>query len=79
MLGNPMTNPIPAGLKQIILGLGCFWGAERLFWNLPGIYVTAVGYAGGFTQNPTYEEVVADKPAILKPFSSLRSGKIDVG
>jgi peptide-methionine (S)-S-oxide reductase len=56
VLGNPMTNPVPAGLKQIILGLGCFWGAERLFWTLPGVYVTAVGYAGGVTQNPTYEE-----------------------
>ena len=57
MLGRPMTNPIPSDLKQIILGLGCFWGAERLFWKLPGIYLTAVGYAGGFTPNPSYEEV----------------------
>jgi peptide-methionine (S)-S-oxide reductase len=57
VLGRPMTNPIPADLKQIILGLGCFWGAERLFWKLPGIYLTAVGYAGGFTPNPSYEEV----------------------
>ena len=57
VLGTSMTNPISADLKQIVLGLGCFWGAERLFWNLPGIYVTAVGYAGGFTQNPSYEEV----------------------
>ena len=57
VLGNPMTNPISTDLKQIVLGLGCFWGAERLFWNLPGVYSTAVGYAGGFTQNPSYEEV----------------------
>ena len=57
VLGNPMNEPVPAGLKQIVLGLGCFWGAERLFWKLPGVYVTAVGYAGGVTQNPTYEEV----------------------
>ena len=56
VLGTPMTKPVPAGLKQIVLGLGCFWGAERLFWTLPGVYVTAVGYAGGVTQNPTYEE-----------------------
>lgn len=56
VLGNSMTNPVPRGLKQITLGLGCFWGAERLFWQLPGAYVTAVGYAGGFTPNPTYEE-----------------------
>lgn len=57
VLGKPMTNSISADLKQIILGLGCFWGAERLFWDLPGIYITAVGYAGGFTPNPSYEEV----------------------
>ena len=57
VLGNPMTIPISADLKQVILGLGCFWGAERLFWNLPGVYLTAVGYAGGFTPNPSYEEV----------------------
>ena len=57
VLGKPLNNPTPAGLKQIILGLGCFWGAERLLWRLPGVYVTAVGYAGGITQNPTYEEV----------------------
>ena len=57
VLGKPLNNPTPAGLKQIILGLGCFWGAERLLWRLPGVYVTAVGYAGGITQNPPYEEV----------------------
>ena len=56
VLGTPMTKPVPAGLKQIVLGLGCFWGAERLFWKLPGVHVTAVGYAGGVTPNPTYEE-----------------------
>lgn len=56
VLGNPMTDPIPSGFKQIILGLGCFWGAERLFWKLPGVFVTAVGYSGGLTANPTYEE-----------------------
>ena len=57
VLGNSMTNPIPANLKQIVFGLGCFWGAERLFWSLPGVYLTAVGYAGGVTPNPSYEEV----------------------
>ena len=56
VLGNPMTDPIPSGFKQITLGLGCFWGAERLFWKLPGVFVTAVGYSGGLTANPTYEE-----------------------
>jgi len=49
--------PFPAGLHEAVFGLGCFWGAERLFWQLPGVYSTAVGYAGGLTQNPTYEEV----------------------
>ena len=51
-----MVPPFPAGCEEIVLGLGCFWGAERLFWELPGVYVTSVGYAGGFTPNPTYEE-----------------------
>ena len=57
VLGNPIAPPFPDGLEQAILGLGCFWGAERIFWQAPGVYTTAVGYAGGFTANPTYEEV----------------------
>ena len=57
VLGTEMRPPFPPGLQQAIFGLGCFWGAERKFWNLPGVYTTAVGYAGGFTPNPTYEEV----------------------
>ena len=52
-----IAPPFPAGLKEAVFGLGCFWGAERLFWQLPGVYSTAVGYAGGFTENPTYQEV----------------------
>lgn len=55
--GNPLAPPYPAGLEQALFGFGCFWGAEKAFWNLPGVYVTAVGYAGGHTPNPTYEEV----------------------
>ena len=55
--GHPLKGPFPAGLEQAVFGLGCFWGAERKFWQLPGVYVTAVGYAGGYTPNPTYEEV----------------------
>jgi peptide-methionine (S)-S-oxide reductase len=55
--GRPMTPPYPQGLETAIFGMGCFWGAERLFWELDGVWVTAVGYAGGFTPNPTYEEV----------------------
>lgn len=55
--GNPIKPPFPAGLQQAVFGLGCFWGAERRFWQQPGVLSTAVGYAGGFTPNPTYEEV----------------------
>ncbi|MES2823776.1 MAG: peptide-methionine (S)-S-oxide reductase MsrA [Pseudomonadota bacterium] len=57
VLGNSLHEPFPAGMQQIIFGLGCFWGAERRFWQQPGVYVTAVGYAAGYTKNPTYEEV----------------------
>ncbi|MBV8496746.1 MAG: peptide-methionine (S)-S-oxide reductase MsrA, partial [Gammaproteobacteria bacterium] len=55
--GHRITPPFPAGLREALFGMGCFWGAERLFWQLPGVYSTAVGYAGGFTPNPTYKEV----------------------
>ena len=55
--GRTIFEPFPAEMKKIVLGLGCFWGAERAFWTLDGVYVTSVGYAGGFTQNPTYDEV----------------------
>ena len=55
--GHRIVPPFPPGLREAVFGLGCFWGAERLFWALPGVYSTAVGYAGGFTPNPTYEEV----------------------
>ncbi|MCP5136333.1 MAG: peptide-methionine (S)-S-oxide reductase MsrA [Gammaproteobacteria bacterium] len=55
--GRPMKAPFPQGLKQIVFGLGCFWGAERKFWNTPGVYTTAVGYASGVTPNPSYQEV----------------------
>ena len=55
--GHSLKGPYPAGTKTAIFGLGCFWGAEKAFWKLPGVYVTAVGYAGGLTPNPTYEEV----------------------
>jgi peptide-methionine (S)-S-oxide reductase len=54
--GHPLKPPFPAGLEQAVFGLGCFWGAERKFWQAPGVYTTAVGYAGGSTPNPTYQE-----------------------
>jgi peptide-methionine (S)-S-oxide reductase len=54
---RPLKGPYPAGTEIAMFGLGCFWGAERMFWGLEGVWVTAVGYAGGYTQNPTYEEV----------------------
>src|SRR5919198_2849149 len=57
VLGTPLEPPFPDGLEQAVFGLGCFWGAERVFWQAPGVYTTAVGYAGGFTPNPSYEEV----------------------
>ena len=55
--GAPLKPPFPAGLEQAVFGLGCFWGAERKFWQLPGVFTTAAGYAGGVTPNPTYREV----------------------
>ena len=61
VLGTPTMGPFADNLEEIHLGLGCFWGAERLFWKLDGVFTTAVGYAGGFTPNPTYEEVCSGR------------------
>jgi peptide-methionine (S)-S-oxide reductase len=61
VLGTPLKPPFPEGLQQAVFGMGCFWGAERVFWQAPGVYTTAVGYAGGFTPNPTYEEVCSGR------------------
>lgn len=80
--GRSIKPPFPEGMRQVQFGMGCFWGAERLFWKLPNVHVTAVGYAGGYTPNPTYEEVcsgatghtevvlVVFDPAV-QPFSEL--------
>jgi peptide-methionine (S)-S-oxide reductase len=61
VLGTPLVPPFPEGIETVQLGLGCFWGAERIFWRLPGVYTTAVGYAGGFTPNPSYREVCSGR------------------
>jgi peptide-methionine (S)-S-oxide reductase len=61
VLDTPIVPPFPDGHERIVVGMGCFWGAERLFWQAPGVYTTAVGYAGGFTPNPTYEEVCSGR------------------
>jgi peptide-methionine (S)-S-oxide reductase len=61
VLGTPIVPPFPDGFERVVVGMGCFWGAERLFWQAPGVYTTAVGYAGGFTPNPTYEETCSGR------------------
>jgi peptide-methionine (S)-S-oxide reductase len=61
VLGTPLLPPFPKGMERAVFGMGCFWGAERMFWHLPGVYSTSVGYAGGFTPNATYEEVCSGK------------------
>ena len=63
VLGTDMRGPWPSGYEQAIFGMGCFWGAERLFWQLPGVWTTAVGYAGGYTANPSYDDVCSGKTA----------------
>jgi peptide-methionine (S)-S-oxide reductase len=61
VLGTPLVPPFPEGMEQAVFGMGCFWGAERVFWEAPGMHTTAVGYAGGATPNPTYEEVCSGR------------------
>jgi peptide-methionine (S)-S-oxide reductase len=61
VLGTPLKGPFPVGVQSAIFGMGCFWGAERIFWQAAGMYTTAVGYAGGYTPNPTYEEVCSGR------------------
>jgi len=61
VLGTPLRPPFPEGFEPLVVGMGCFWGAERVFWTAPGVYTTAVGYAGGITKNPTYEEVCSGR------------------
>jgi peptide-methionine (S)-S-oxide reductase len=77
VLGSPLEPPFPAGHETAVFGLGCFWGAERIFWQAPGVHTTSVGYAGGFTPNPTYEEVCSAQTghteAVLVVFDPART------
>ena len=77
VLGTPIKPPFPDGYETAVFGLGCFWGAERIFWQAPGVHTTAVGYAGGFTPNPTYEEVCSAQTghteAVLVVFDPART------
>ncbi|MFO7590653.1 MAG: peptide-methionine (S)-S-oxide reductase MsrA [Acidimicrobiia bacterium] len=78
VLGTPLTPPFPDGTEQAIFGMGCFWGAERMFWQARGVFTTAVGYAGGFTPNPTYEEVCSGRTGhtevVLAAFDLAETG-----
>ena len=77
VLGNQLTPPWPEGFQQIVVGMGCFWGAERVFWQADGVWTTAVGYAGGHTKNPTYEEVCSARTghteAVLAVFDPAKT------
>jgi peptide-methionine (S)-S-oxide reductase len=68
VLGTRLRPPFPEGLEQAVFGMGCFWGAERVFWQAPGVYSTAVGYAGGYTPNPSYEEVCSARTGHAEVF-----------
>jgi peptide-methionine (S)-S-oxide reductase len=77
VLGTAMRPPFPAGVERAVFGMGCFWGAERIFWEAPGVYTTAVGYAGGVTPNPTYEETCSGRTGhaevVLVAFDSTKT------
>ena len=77
VLGTPLRPPFPEGMEQIVVGMGCFWGAERVFWTAPGVFTTAVGFAGGHTPNPTYEETCSGSTghteAVLVVFDPARA------
>jgi peptide-methionine (S)-S-oxide reductase len=82
VLGTPLKGPFPDGVETAIFGMGCFWGAERLFWEAEGVYTTAVGYAGGITPNPTYEEVCGGRTghteAVLVAFDTATTSYQDM-
>ncbi len=82
VLGTPLRPPFPTGVARAIFGMGCFWGAERMFWQAPGVYTTAVGYAGGYTPNPTYEEVCSGRTghteAVLVAFDTAATSYMEM-
>ena len=82
VLDAPLEPPFPENIETVIVGLGCFWGAEKKFWELPGVYTTAVGYAAGFTPNPTYKEVCSGQTGhnevVLVAFDRTRIGLDDI-
>ena len=82
VLGTPLTPPFPEGHETIVVGMGCFWGAERMYWQAPGVYTTAAGYAGGITPNPTYEEVCSGRTGhtevVLAVFDPQRTSYDDM-
>jgi peptide-methionine (S)-S-oxide reductase len=77
VLGTPLEPPFPEGIETTVFGMGCFWGAERMFWEADGVYTTAVGYAGGYTENPSYEEVCSGSTGhaevVLVAFDSAKT------
>ncbi len=80
--GTPLEPPFPEGMQTAIVGMGCFWGAERVFWGAPGVYTTAVGYAGGITPNPSYEEVCSGRTghteAVLVVFDPAKTSYAEI-
>jgi peptide-methionine (S)-S-oxide reductase len=82
VLDTPLKPPFPDGLEQLVVGMGCFWGAERVFWQAPGVYTTSVGYAGGYTPNPTYEEVCSGRTghteAVLVVFDPKQTSRDEI-
>jgi peptide-methionine (S)-S-oxide reductase len=82
VLGTPIKGPFPEGLETLVVGMGCFWGAERVFWQAHGVYTTAVGYAGGITPNPTYEETCSGRTghteAVLVVFDPQKTSREEI-
>ena len=72
VLGTPLTGPWPEGHEVAYVAMGCFWGAERIFWQLPGVFTTAAGYTGGYTPNPTYEETCTGRSGHTEAVSTTR-------